>query len=113
MSSLSSGVSLTVSTDDFESKMDAATNKLAKILSKSQWALGMNIDELGRYVNAQGKCVEGLTLAQIRLGFYVDELGVVHTQNGGLVADLNKIEQALGFYADEFRELFHWDDSKK
>lgn len=73
----------------------------------------MNIDELGRYVNAQGECVEGLTLAQIRLGFYVDELGVVHTQNGRLAADLNKIEQALGFYADEFRDLFHWDDSKK
>jgi hypothetical protein len=43
MSSLSSGVSLTVSTDDFESKMDAVTNKLVKNLSKSQRALGMNL----------------------------------------------------------------------
>lgn len=99
---ISKGPSITVSTSDLESKIDATTGKFVKNLSKSQKALGLTIDEMGRYVNAQGKCVEGLTQTQIKLGQYVDEMGVLHTENGGLVADLNKIEQALGFYADEW-----------
>lgn len=100
--SLSNGVSLTVSTESLESKIEAATGKFVKNLSKSQKALGMTIDEFDRYVNANGKLVEGLTQAQIKMGQYVDEMGKLHTENGGFVSDLNKIEQALGFYADEF-----------
>ncbi len=66
--SLSNGVSVTVSTDDLESKIDAVTGKFIKTLSKSQKALGMSIDEMKRYVNANGKVVEGLSLTQINLG---------------------------------------------
>lgn len=100
--SLSNGVSVTVSTDDLESKIDAVTGKFIKTLSKSQKALGMSIDEMGRFINANGKLVEGLPQAQIKFGQYVDEEGKLHTANGGLVADLTKVEQTLGFYVDEF-----------
>lgn len=105
--SLSNGVSVTVSTDELESKIDAVSGKFIKTLSKSQKSLKMSIDEMGRYVNASGKVVEGLSLAQIKLGQYVDEEGKLHTANGGLVEDLNKIEQALGFYADEFGAVYN------
>lgn len=105
--SLSSGVSMTVSTQDMESKIDAATGKFIKSLSKSQKALGMSIDEMGRYVNANGKVVEGLNQSQIKLGQYVDELGRLRTENGGFVADLSKLEQALGFYADSYGKVFN------
>ena len=105
--SLSNGVSVTVSTDNLESKIDAVTGKFIKTLSKSQKALGMSIDEMGRFINANGKLVEGLSLAQIKLGQYVDEEGKLHAANGGLVADLNKIEQALGFYVDEFGAVYN------
>lgn len=105
--SLSSGVSVTVSTDELESKIDAASGKFIKTLSKSQKSLKMSIDEMGRYVNASGKVVEGLSLAQIKLGQYVDEEGKLHTANGGFVEDLNKIEQALGFYVDEFGAVYN------
>lgn len=98
---LKNGISITVSTDSLESKIDAVTGKFIKTLSKSQRSLGMSIDQMGRFVNANGKLVEGLSQAQIKLGQYVDAEGKLHTSNGGLVADLNKIEQALGFYADE------------
>ena len=49
---LSTGESFTVSTSELESKIDAATGKFIKSLSKSQKALGMSIDAMGRYVNA-------------------------------------------------------------
>lgn len=98
---LKNGISITVSTDSLESKIDAVTGKFIKTLTKSQRSLGISIDQMGRYVNANGKIVEGLSQAQIKLGQYVDAEGKLHTSNGGLVADLNKIEQALGFYADE------------
>lgn len=104
---LSKGPTITVSTSELESKIDAATGKFIKSLSKSQKALGMSIDTMGRYVNAQGKCVEGLTQAQIKLGQYVDEEGKVRTENGGFVADLTKIEQALGFYATKYNQVFN------
>ena len=110
--SLSNGVSVTVSTDDLESKIDAVTGKFIKTLSKSQKALGMSIDEMGRFINANGKLVEGLSQAQIKLGQYVDEEGKLHTANGGLVADLNKIEQALGFYADELGNVYNAQKEK-
>ena len=84
---LSKGPTITVSTSELESKIDAAAGKFIKSLSKSQKALGMSIDTMGRYVNAQGKCVEGLTQAQIKLGQYVDEEGKVRTENKGFVAD--------------------------
>ncbi|MBR0225116.1 MAG: hypothetical protein IJL92_03555 [Thermoguttaceae bacterium] len=77
--SLSSGVSVTVSTADLESKIDAVSGKFIKTLSKSQKSLKMSIDEMGRYVNASGKVVEGLSLAQIKLGQYVDEEGKLQT----------------------------------
>ena len=52
---LSKGPTITVSTSELESKIDAAAGKFIKSLSKSQKALGMSIDTMGRYVNAQGK----------------------------------------------------------
>jgi hypothetical protein len=107
MGFLSTGESFAVSTSELESKIDAATGKFIKSLSKSQKALGMSIDMMGHYVNAQGKCVEGLSQAQIKLGQYVDEEGKVRTENGGFVADLTKIEQALGFYADKLGVVYN------
>ena len=50
--SLSNGVSVTVSTDELESEIDAVSGKFIKTLSKSQKSLKMSIDEMGRYVNA-------------------------------------------------------------
>ncbi len=42
--SLSNGVSVTVSTDALESKIDAETGEFIKTLSKVHSALGMSID---------------------------------------------------------------------
>ena len=47
--SLSNGVSVTVSTDELESKIDAVSGKFIKTLTKSQKSLKMSIDEIGRY----------------------------------------------------------------
>lgn len=44
---LTNGVSITVSTDALESKIDAATGKFIKTLSKSQRTLGLSFDETG------------------------------------------------------------------
>ncbi len=100
---LSKGPTITVSTSELESKIDAATGKFIKSLSKSQKALGMSIDTMGRYVNAQGKCVEGLTQAQIKLGQYVDEEGKVLDRTGQLVRQTQAAVQAEKEYGDSLQ----------
>ena len=99
---LVNGQKITVDNSRFDVKFTRSVQQLDAGLSKAKKTLGMSIDTMGRYVNAQRKCVEGLTQAQIKLGQYVDEEGKVRTENGGFVADLTKIEQALGFYASEY-----------
>ena len=107
---ISTGVTITASTEDFELKLNKAGTAVEKTLSKSQRAVGMQIDALNRYVNVNGKCVEGLSLAQIKLGQYVDEQARVRTANDGFVADLTKIEQALGFYANAHGDVLDAQD---
>ena len=106
---LVNGQKITVDNSRFDVKFTRSVQQLDAGLSKAKKALGLFYDQnqqlndaMGHCVNAQGKCVEGLTQAQIRLGQYVDEEGKVRTENGGFVADLTKIEQALGFYASEY-----------
>lgn len=53
--SLSNGVSVTVSTDALESKIDAETGEFIKTLSKVHSAHCMSIDEMKRYVNAKAR----------------------------------------------------------
>ena len=105
--SLSTGVKITADADDLTKKLDYATGRINREITKLQKAAGIHITVCGDLVNRYGQLVEGLNLSQVKLEQCVDEMGRVHTANGGFVADLNKVEQALGFYADELGKVYN------